>query len=98
MTRAKTRYAVAVLLLILVAMPLTAAADPIHPSRQNRAESLALSFDGVLSSLLSHLVSLWEKEGSSVDPSGKPGGSSQTTSPQSSTGDEGSSVDPSGRP
>lgn len=94
MTRATSRCA-AVLLVILVSVPLAAVAEPAPARDQGRLEQCSFALEAMLFTLWSKLVNFWEKEGSSLDPNGKPGGSSQTT-PQGIMGDEGSSLDPSG--
>lgn len=95
MTRATKRCAAVGLLVILVSTPLATAAVPVQERAQDRAECRALPLEAMLISLWSTLAHFWEKEGSSVDPSGKPEGSSQST-PQGIMGDEGSSLDPDG--
>jgi hypothetical protein len=98
MTRAQTRCAIALFLVILVTWPLASLARPGLRSREG-TERLPVEArgGGVFSELRAFLVSLWGKEGSSVDPSGNHGGNTPNNAlPHGGMEDGGSSVDPSG--
>jgi hypothetical protein len=92
MTRAQTRYAAALFLVLLVSVPLVSAAAPISVDAQEQVKGLPFVRGGVVSKLWSLLSSFWEKEGSSLDPDGKPA----PYPAHGSIADEGSSLDPNG--
>ena len=92
MTRVQTRYAATLFLVLLVSVPLASAAAPISVDRQEQVKGLPSVRGVVVSKLWSLLSSFWEKEGSSLDPSGKP----ISYPAHGSTADEGSSLDPDG--
>jgi hypothetical protein len=91
----KIRYVAALLLVLLVSMPPALTAAPMTKG-------------GFASSLCHLLLSLWEKEGSSLDPDGKltaglrscakadEGASLDPSGRRTATADEGSSLDPNG--
>lgn len=92
MTRVQTRYAAALFLVLLVSVPLASAAAPISVDRQEQVKGIPSVRGGVVSKLWSLLSNFWEKEGSSLDPSGKP----VAYPAHGSIADEGSSLDPNG--
>lgn len=92
MTRARTRYAAALFLVLLVSVPLVSAAAPTPVGGQEQVEGLSSVGGRVVSKLWSLLSSFWEKEGSSLDPDGKP----VACPAHGSIADEGSSLDPNG--
>lgn len=92
MPRIDVRRIVAILLLILTLTPALSWAG------QRRMEFWDPSIrGGLLSTLWSFVTSLWEEEGSSLDPSGQPRpGEGGSLDPNGSSTDEGSDLDPSG--
>lgn len=74
----KIRYVAALLLVLLVSMPSALTAAPVAAKR------------GITSGFCRLLLSLWEKEGSSLDPDGKLTAGLRSCA----KADEGSSVDP----
>jgi hypothetical protein len=99
MTRVQTRCAVALFLVLLVTWPLASRARPGLEGLKG-AERLSVEAKGggggVFSEWWTFLSSLWGKEGSSVDPSGKGGRTPSSALPSGGMEDGGSSVDPSG--
>jgi hypothetical protein len=96
MTRAQIRCAVALFLVILVTWPFALLA---RTDLRSRAGTEPVSLEarvGSVSALWAFLVSLWDKSGSSIDPSGNPGSTQNNAIPQGGTEEGGSSVDPSG--
>lgn len=91
MTRAQTRYA-ALFLVLLVSVPLVSAAAPVSFDGREHVKLFSSVRGGVVSELWSFLSGFWEKEGSSLDPDGKP----VARPAHGSTTDEGSSLDPNG--
>jgi hypothetical protein len=84
------------LILILIALP--AAAAPRSPVA-DRDGGIVPAFLDFMTSLRGKLVSIWEKEGSAVDPFGRSGTTPTPPPPgDSAEGDEGSAVDPFGKP
>lgn len=84
------------LILILIAFPVAAA--PQSPVADREAGIFSTVFDFMIA-LRGKLVSIWDKEGSAVDPFGGQG----TAPPEdpdggSSEGDAGSGIDPWGKP
>src|SRR3954469_7347065 len=96
MTRAQNRCTAALLLLVLVAAPLASAATPFALGGQEHPKGLPFVWKEEISNLWSCLVKLWEKEGSSLDPDGRPRGTQERIPPSENVEDGGSSVDPSG--
>lgn len=97
MTRAQARCAFALFLVILFTWPFALLARTDLRSRGGAERLSSESKGGGVSELWTFLVSLWDKSGSSIDPSGNPGGSTPSSAlPHNGTEDEGSSLDPSG--
>jgi hypothetical protein len=92
MTRAQTRYAAALFLVLLVSVPLVSTAALTSFDAQEHVKLFPSVRGGVVSELWSFLSGFWEKEGSSLDPDGKP----VARPAHGSTTDGGSSLDPSG--
>lgn len=92
MTRAQTRYAATLFLVLLVSVPLVSAAAPISVDGQEHVKLFPSVRGGAVSKLWSFFSGFWEKEGSSLDPDGKP----VARPAHGSTADEGSSLDPNG--
>jgi hypothetical protein len=82
------------LILILIALP--AAAAPQSPVADRDARIISAIFD-FMTALRGKLVSIWEKEGSAVDPFGVRGTTPAPPPPGNSAGEEGSAVDPFGK-
>lgn len=87
MTRSTLRRTVASFLFLLLSLTALAAATPVQPIAGPMAG--LVKSQPILAFLWNQMIRLWEKEGSSLDPDGKP----QTTSPRTN---EGGSLDPSG--
>lgn len=97
MTRVQTRCAVALFLVILTTWPLASLACPGLKGMVGAERlSVVAKGGGVLSEWWAFFSSLWGKEGSSVDPSGKGGRTPSSALPSGRLEDGGSSVDPSG--
>ncbi|MFY9826987.1 MAG: hypothetical protein WAM82_36885 [Thermoanaerobaculia bacterium] len=98
MTRSTLRRTAAAFLFLLLS--LTALAAPARPIA--RPTTSVVKSQSIFSFFWNQMIRLWEKEGGSLDPNGKP----QTTSPQPNAGgsldpdgllpDNGSSLDPNG--
>ncbi|HEX3554467.1 MAG TPA: hypothetical protein VIA62_14685 [Thermoanaerobaculia bacterium] len=86
MTRSAVRRTVASFLFLLLSLAALAAAAPTRSAPGPKARPSQRQT--IVSSLWNNLVRLWEKEGGSLDPDGKP-----LTNPRPN---EGSSLDPSG--
>ena len=95
MSRAKTRCAVALFLVVLAVWPARAAV-PAGGSR-GAAEPVSVGIQGVLSELWSLLARSSLLLPKPVDPSGTPGASSQDSQPESQAGGEGSHLVPGDR-
>ncbi|MFY9826988.1 MAG: hypothetical protein WAM82_36890 [Thermoanaerobaculia bacterium] len=87
MSRSTLRRTITSFLVLLLSLTALAAAAPARPVAGPAAQ--VVKSPSILSFLWNRLIHLWEKEGSSLDPSGKP----QATNTRR---DEGSSLDPDG--
>ena len=83
----------AVALLVLAVLPCSVAAEPLH--RADKLNPVSSSAAAPLTSLWSWLISLWEKNGCMIDPSGRCLPSVAPAQPASA--DNGCSIDPGGR-
>ncbi|HEX3555924.1 MAG TPA: hypothetical protein VIA62_22125 [Thermoanaerobaculia bacterium] len=92
------RGVVVVLIVALFLIPAVAQAGGRSTLRSGSkpAASRVQEPGGVLQALWHGLVSLFEKEGASIDPSGQPVTGTATPTPGAGTGDEGASIDPNG--
>jgi hypothetical protein len=100
MTRSALRRTAVSFLFLLLSLTALASAAPVRPTARPMA-GIAKS-QSVFSFFWNWMINLWEKEGSSLDPSGKP----LATSPRPNEGgsldpdgflpDAGSSLDPNG--
>jgi hypothetical protein len=97
MTRTWTRQAAVLLLMLLIYVLPVSAAAPFTLDGQAPSSGLSLPWRGMVSDLWNRSLRLWEKEGSSLDPNGKPGPNPPGSSPNGLTGKEGSSIDPHGK-
>lgn len=97
MTCVQTRCAVALYLTILSAGPPALRAETGDCPKRAEIRS-SVSGQGLISGLWALFLRVWEKEGSSVDPSGNHRPAPCCAPSSSNAGDEGSSADPSGRP
>ena len=86
MTRSAVRRTVASFLFLLLSLTALANAAPAWSATGPKARPS--KSQSIVSFLWNHLIGLWEKEGGSLDPDGKP-----QTSPRPNAG---SSLDPSG--
>jgi hypothetical protein len=87
MTRSALHCTAVSFLFLLLSLPALASAAPVQPTARLRA-GFATS-QSSFSFFWSQMIRLWEKEGGSLDPDGKP----LATSPRPN---EGGSLDPSG--
>lgn len=87
--------AVALLLVLAVLLPWSAAAAP--PDRAVRTHPGRFEFTAPLASLWSWLAGLWEKNGCMIDPSGRCLPGTGATPPPPAGTDNGCSIDPGGR-
>ncbi len=92
------RSVVVALIVALFLIPAVAQAGgrSLFRSGSKPAASRVQETGGVLQALWHGLVSLFEKEGASIDPSGQPVTGTTTPTPGAGTNDNGASIDPSG--
>lgn len=93
MSRIPLAFRAVAVLLLMVILPWSAAAETLH--RAGEPKPIGSSAAAPLSSLWSWLISLWEKNGCAIDPWGRCLPS--TTPAQPASADNGCSIDPGGR-
>ncbi|HEX3554468.1 MAG TPA: hypothetical protein VIA62_14690 [Thermoanaerobaculia bacterium] len=99
MTRSAVRRTVASFLFLLLSLSALATAAP--PRSAPGPKARLSQRQTIVSSLWNNLVRLWEKEGSSLDPNGKPQlnpapNAGSSLDPDRALSDNGSSLDPNG--